>query len=150
MFFNKYDVVHHSIEWKLPWLLLAIGTAFNLLLSPIIAFIEGLGKVKEVALIRFVQQVVHPIVIWGGLVMGTKLFVSGADAILRVLVVGLILVSSPFYKTLRNIWIYKRTECVHYMKEIFHINGVLLLVGLVGILFFSFLILFFLLRKVQR
>ena len=119
MFFNKYDVVHQSIEWKLPWLLLAIGTAFNLLLSPIIAFIEGLGKVKEVALIRFVQQVVHPIVIWGGLVMGTKLFVSGADAILRVLVVGLILVSSPFYKTLRNIWIYKRTECIHYMKEIF-------------------------------
>lgn len=119
LFFNKYDVAHHNIEWKLPWLLLAIGTAFNLLLSPVIAFIEGLGKVKEVAQVRFVQQLIHPIVIWGGLIMGTKLFVSGADAILRVLVVGLILAYSPFYRILKNIWIWHRKECVDYVKEIF-------------------------------
>ncbi len=118
-FFTNYEVQQKSIEWQLPWILLAVGTAFNLLLSPIIAFIEGLGKVKEVAQIRLVQQFMHPIVVWGGLAIGSKLFVSGADAILRVLVVGFIIVKSPFYQVLLNIWKSQKEEKVVYMKEIF-------------------------------
>lgn len=118
-FFERYEIEHNNIEWKLPWILLAIGTAFNLLLSPIIAFIEGLGKVKEVAEIRLVQQFIHPIVIWGGLATGSKLFVSGADAIIRVVIVGIILVKSPFYRILTNIWKYQQDERVSYFKEIF-------------------------------
>lgn len=118
-FFSNYEAEHQSIEWKLPWILLAIGTAFNLLLSPIIAFIEGLGKVKEVAEIRLVQQFIHPIVVWGGLAIGSKLFVSGADAIIRVIIVGIILVKSPFYHLLANIWKYQQNEQVSYSKEIF-------------------------------
>lgn len=119
VFFETYESKHHEIKWQLPWILLAIGTAFNLLLSPIIAFIEGLGKVKEVAQIRFVQQVLHPIVVWGGLSLGSKLFVSGADAVLRVIIVGFILIKSPFYRILRNIWNYQKEERVIYKKEIF-------------------------------
>ncbi len=118
-FFTNYEVQQKSIEWQLPWILLAIGTAFNLLLSPVIAFIEGLGKVKEVAQIRLVQQFMHPVVVWGGLAIGSKLFVSGADAILRVLVVGFIIVKSPFYRMLLNIWKSQSEEKVMYMKEIF-------------------------------
>ncbi len=118
-FFVKYEASHQSVEWQLPWILLAIGTAFNLLLSPILAFIEGLGKVKETAKIRLVQQFIHPIVVWGGLAIGSKLFVSGADAVLRVLVVGVILLKSPFFRLLKNIWWYQQEERVSYMEEIF-------------------------------
>lgn len=117
-FFTAYEFEHLGIQWRIPWVLLAIGTAFNLLLSPIIAFIEGLGKVKEVAQIRLVQQVLHPVVIWGGLTLGSKLFVSGADAILRVVVVGYILIKSPFYRMLRNIWNCQKEERVIYREEI--------------------------------
>lgn len=119
VFFKAYEAEHYGIEWQLPWILLAIGTAFNLLLSPIIAFIEGLGKVKEVAQIRFVQQLLQPIVIWGGLAAGSKLFVLGADAILRVVVVGVILIKSPFYRMLRNIWNSQKEQLVVYKEEIF-------------------------------
>ncbi|MBQ4408551.1 MAG: hypothetical protein II852_16255 [Bacteroidales bacterium] len=118
-FFTGYEAEHQNIEWRLPWILLAVGTAFNLLLSPVMAFIEGLGKVKEIAQIRLVQQVIHPIVVWGGLAIGSKLFVSGADAILRVVVVGLLFVKSPFFKLLKNIWRYQQEERVSYMQEIF-------------------------------
>ncbi|SOE51527.1 Membrane protein involved in the export of O-antigen and teichoic acid [Fibrobacter sp. UWT3] len=118
-FFSKYSAEHRNIEWLLPWLLLAVGTAFNLLLSPITAFLEGLGKVKEVAQLRFVQQVMHPIVVWGGLSIGGKLFVSGADAFVRVFVVAVIIVRSPFFKILKNIWNDYKSEKVLYMKEIF-------------------------------
>ena len=119
IFFTKYSVEHKDIEWFLPWILLAIGTAFNLLLSPITAFLEGLGKVKEVAQLRFVQQIIHPIVVWGGLSIGGKLFVSGADAFIRVFVVAIILIKSPFFKILKNIWMDSGIEKVLYMKEIF-------------------------------
>ncbi|SMG16804.1 lipopolysaccharide biosynthesis protein [Fibrobacter sp. UWB13] len=119
IFFSKYSAEHKDIEWFLPWILLAVGTAFNLLLSPITAFLEGLGKVKEVAQLRFVQQIVHPIVVWGGLSIGGKLFVSGADAFVRVFIVVIIIAKSPFFKILKNIWNDFGSEAVLYMKEIF-------------------------------
>lgn len=118
-FFSKYDATNKPIEWQLPWYLLAVGTAFNLLLSPILAFIEGLGKVKEIAQIRLVQQIVHPVVVWGGLALGGKLFVSGADALLRILVVVVILLKSPFYRILKNIWFDLKVNRISYIKEIF-------------------------------
>lgn len=118
-FFSKYNHSGEGIIWKLPWILLVIGTAFNFLLAPVTAFIEGLGKVKEMAQIRLVQQVIHPIVVWGGLAIGSKLFVSGADAILRVLVVGIIIVRSPFFAMLRTIWREQGPEKIYYKTEIF-------------------------------
>ncbi|MBP5768283.1 MAG: hypothetical protein J6W51_04135 [Fibrobacter sp.] len=119
LFFSMYSEGHKNVEWLLPWLLLAIGTSFNLLLSPITAFLEGLGKVKEVAQLHFIQQIVHPIVVWGGLSIGGKLFVSGADAFIRVFVVAVIIAKSPFFKILKNIWNDARNKKVLYMKEIF-------------------------------
>lgn len=119
VFFSYFKEEQYDVTWKLPWVLLAIGTAFNLLLSPVLAFFEGLGKVKEVAEIRVVQQFVHPVVIWGGLAIGSKLFVAGADAILRVVVVAVILMKSPFYRLLKDIWKNQREDRVLYMKEIF-------------------------------
>ena len=118
-FFSNYQEVWDNIVWKTPWILLAIGTVFNLLIAPIIAFVEGLGKVKEVAQIRFVQQVVHPIVLWGGLILGLKLFVPGIDALLRVLVVAIIIYISPFKRILKNIWNSLSEYRVNYEKEIF-------------------------------
>lgn len=119
VFFTKFKDSNDGVTWTLPWILLALGTAFNLLISPILAFIEGLGKVKEVAQIRLVQQFIHPVVVWGGLALGSKLFVSGADAIIRVVVVAIILVKSSFYSLLKNIWKDLNQERVSYMKEVF-------------------------------
>lgn len=119
VFFTRYQKDNDGVVWALPWLLLAIGTAFNLLLSPVLAFIEGLGKVKEVAEIQLVQQFVHPVCIWGGLAIGSKLFVAGADAVARVLVVVVILIKSPFYRLLKDIWNGLQEERVSYMKEVF-------------------------------
>lgn len=119
VYFNHFGDLSGSISWELPWILLAIGTVFNLFLSPITAFLEGLGKVKEIAQIRLVQQVIHPIVVWGGLAAGSKLFVSGADAVLRVLVVSIILVKSPYFRILKQIWKSIGKETVNYLTEVF-------------------------------
>lgn len=122
LFFNKYNESSEGISWKLPWVLLVVGTAFNFLLAPVIAFIEGLGKVKEMAQIRLVQQIIHPIVVWGGLAIGSKLFVSGADAVLRILVVAIIIYIAPFFKILKGIWNINIKEIISYKNEIFPVQ----------------------------
>lgn len=118
-FFNRYGADDDDVVWKFPWVLLAVGTALNLLLAPILAFIEGLGKVKEVAKVRLYQQCISILVVWGGLILGAKLYVSGINWFIIILLVTSILFFSDFRKLLLNIWNISLTEKVNYRKEIF-------------------------------
>lgn len=118
IFFGKYGS-HDNVTWKFPWILLAIGTALNLLLAPILAFLEGLGKVKEVAKVRLYQQSISLLVVWGGLILGAKLYVSGINWLVIILLVTSILFFSDFRKLLLNIWNVPLTDKVNYRKEIF-------------------------------
>lgn len=118
-FFNHYNTHGKDIDWVLPWIVLVAGTAFNFLIAPITSFVEGLGKVKEMAQIRLIQQVVQPIVVWGGFAFGAKLFVSGMDAILKVSVVFFFILNSQILKMLKSIWKEKVTEIISYKLEIF-------------------------------
>lgn len=119
VFFTKYQVSTENVMWKLPWILLAIGTSINLLIAPILAFLEGLGKVKEVAKIRLYQQCVSLIIVWGGLLWGAKLFVSGINWMVGIMLILILLVCSNFKPILLNIWKLEITERVNYKKEIF-------------------------------
>ena len=119
VFFSKYSVEHKDVQWFLPWMLLSVGTAMNLLIAPIISFLEGLGKVKEVAQMRLAQQIAYPIIVWGGVSVGSKLFVSGADAIMRVFVLVFMIYKFNFFKILKSIWLVNQSEQISYMKEIF-------------------------------
>lgn len=118
IFFGKYGA-HDDVTWKLPWILLAIGTALNLLLAPILAFLEGLGKVTEVAKVRLYQQSISLLVVWGGLILGAKLYVAGINWLVIILLVTSILFFSDFRKLLLNIWYVPLTDKVNYRKEIF-------------------------------
>lgn len=137
LFFGRYGNRSQDVVWLLPWLLLAIGTALNFLIAPILSFIEGLGKVKEVAKIRFIQQFLHPVVVWGGLSIGSKLYVSGADSIIRILVVFIIIFKSPFFKILKNIWDDEGYDKVSYMGEIFPLQWKIALSWISGYFIFQ-------------
>mgnify|MGYP003320981710 CR=1 FL=1 len=117
-FFKKYSDVE-GVTWRLPWILLATSSVINFLTAPINSFMQGLGKVKEIAAIRFFQQLVIPIVVWGGLMFGAKLFVSGLQTTLVVLVNVFYYYKYSFIKLLVNILKQKITDTVRYMQEIF-------------------------------
>ena len=117
VFFTKFGN-HDDIVWRIPWLLLAIGTALNLLLTPILAFIEGLGKVKEVARIRLFQQILSLLIVWTGLFVGAKLLVSGFSCLATVCLIGCVLWRN-FRKLLLGIWHVTLTDKVNYRREIF-------------------------------
>lgn len=119
VFFTKYQDIQLTVKWKIPWILLAIGTSVNLLLAPILAFLEGLGKVKEIAQIRLFQQGIGLLVVWGSLICGAKLFTPGINWCIGIIIIIGILLYSNFRYILINIWNYPITEKVSYKKEIF-------------------------------
>lgn len=119
IFFSYFSVLHNDSVWQSPWCLLALGTVMNFIVTPIVAFIEGLGKVKEVAFFRLIQQGVQPVVLWGGLWAGAGLYVPGLDALTKATVLLLLILYSPVFQTLKSIYKEDVVEKVSYKQEIF-------------------------------
>jgi hypothetical protein len=119
MFFTKYQSATDNVAWKFPWILLAITTSINLLIAPVLAFFEGLGKVKEVAKIRLIQQSIGLIIVWGGLFCGAKLYVNGINWLMSIIIVLTLIWSSNLKSIFVNIWKTKIIERVNYKIEIF-------------------------------
>lgn len=118
VFFSHFYKAEAPINWLFPWLLISFGTTLYFMLSPFIAFIEGLGKVKEVAKIRLVQQVITMLVMWSGLFFGLKLYVGGVGTMISVSILSYFILRE-FLPVFRNIYSTKITERVSYRDEIF-------------------------------
>ncbi|MCW3093061.1 MAG: hypothetical protein JWP81_4130 [Ferruginibacter sp.] len=117
IFFNRYGTSNGRVSWAGPWILLAAGTSINLIFSPIVAFLQGLGKVKEIARIQLIILFFRLSVVCIGLILGAKLFVLGLSSFIGVLFLGL-LVATKFKNTFTNIWKTEIVERVIYRKEI--------------------------------
>ena len=118
IYFNRYNTTGGTVSWGAPWILLAVGTGINLIISPIIAFVQGLGKVKEIAKIQLILQVFKLSIVWGGLILGAKLYVLGLSSFMGIFIYTLI-IAVKYRKLLTNIWRTVIVEKVHYRKEIF-------------------------------
>lgn len=118
IFFNYYYKSERYVDWYLPWVLLSIGTTLNFLISPSLAFLEGLGKVKDIAEIRVFQQLASLFILWLGLIFGFKLYVAGISSIFGVIVLFFYLIKR-FLPLLRNIYKRNIVEKVSYKVEIY-------------------------------
>lgn len=118
VFFSVYYKSDIEIGWRIPWILLVIGTVMNFVVAPLSSFLEGLGKVKDIAKIRFIQQVVTQMVVWGGLLGGLKLYVVILGPFLNVIIFTYF-VWKRYRKILLTLFNQKITKRVSYMKEIF-------------------------------
>lgn len=118
-FFNSYGKNDGIVEWQIPWVILSITTSLSLMVSPILAFLEGLGRVKEVAKIRMAQQMVQLAFVLLFFSVGFKLFSSPLAAILAFAIVPLWIVLSEKRKLLIFIWNKLDQWHVNYSIEIF-------------------------------
>lgn len=118
VFFGHYYKAEAKVVWQLPWVFLSITTILHFLMSPFVAFIEGLGKVKEVAKIRLIQQLVSMIFVWGALLGGLKLYAGAVSAFIGVSIL-IYLITRGFLPILRNLRKVIITERVSYKGEIF-------------------------------
>jgi len=118
VFFAKYG--HEAnVTWELPWVILVINTCFSFVLAPIFSFLEGLGRVKAIAKLRVVQQLVSLIILWTMLSLGGKLYSGPIAGIGSLGVTLVILVFSDFKKILIKIWNLHDKWKVNYKSEIF-------------------------------
>ncbi len=108
-----------NISWQIPWLLLCIASAANLFLSPLIAFIQGIGKVKYIALMRLVAQVVSLLSVWGLLLAGGKLYSPAISSLSLCLISSLFVFSASNIRIIKQLWKTSLTEVVSYKNEIF-------------------------------
>lgn len=118
-FFMRYGEQDESVDWLAPWLILSIISGLALMFSPIYAMLEGLGKVKEVAKIRLVQQTAQLISLFSFLSLGFKLFSSPLAGCVSALIPMLYIFFSHNKKLLFNIWSELREWGVNYRVEIF-------------------------------
>lgn len=117
LFFQKFNNAT-NINWVIPWILLAVGTSLNLLISPIIAFLQGIGKIKEIASFQFIIQLIRLLVVWVGLFYGFGLYILGISSICYFILFTIIILFK-YLKLLKNIF---KIEIIHkiiYFKEIF-------------------------------
>ena len=120
LFFEEYGKEHSGIVyWKIPWLLICIGTAIKLFQSPLSSIFMGLGMVKEMSKISLYQQITIPLVTWIGLFLGAKLYVVGISYILSCFVWQLYVQKSGLMNILMNLLKVQIDERVSYVKEIF-------------------------------
>ncbi|WP_051691887.1 lipopolysaccharide biosynthesis protein [Pedobacter borealis] len=118
-FFNKYGKGNIDVNWHIPWVILSITTSLSLMVSPILAFFEGLGNVKEVAKIRMIQQVVQLSFVLILFSLGYKLFSAPVAAILSFTIVPIWIFFGNKRKLLTFIWHRLGNWHVNYRLEIF-------------------------------
>jgi O-antigen/teichoic acid export membrane protein len=119
IFFSRYDTSGGSVEWIFPWILLSLTTTLAFLVNPVLAFLEGLGKVKQVARMRLIQQLTTTLTLWSCLILNTRLYAAGAGGYIGLLVIAILVFSGKYRKLLAFIWKKLTNERVIYRKEVF-------------------------------
>ena len=118
-YFNRFDTTDGTVSWKWPWILIAISSAISLFQSPLSAILTGLGKVKEVNQIIFLQQFYNPILHWILLACGLNLYVLGIGSLAAVTIWFVIANKMGLLKILVNLLKEQVTEKIRYFEEIF-------------------------------
>jgi O-antigen/teichoic acid export membrane protein len=137
IFFTKYNS-RSLIDWKGPYVILCLTTSCFLVIDPILAFLEGLSKVKEVARFRLVQQTTYIVLVIVLLVSGFKLYSGAIASFMSFVSVLVMLLSSSFVKLMSRIYKLKSTWIVSYKKEIFPYQWKIALSWVSGYFIFQF------------
>ena len=63
-FFSTHHQTTVQVEWQLPWTFAVLATIFTFQMDPIFSFLEGCGRIAEVARMRFTQAVAGTLMAW--------------------------------------------------------------------------------------
>lgn len=118
-FFTNFGLQDGNIVWQTPWVIVSLGTAFSLVITPMFSFLEGIGKVKDVAMLRFFQISIQLIFLTLGLFFELKLFAYPIANLVSIVILVFLVIFSDKIDILKNIWRVKGIHKIDYKKEIF-------------------------------
>lgn len=119
VYFSHYEISHSDISWRIPWLLICLGTSVKMIQSPFISIFKGLGKMEQMCKITFYQQLIIPLFTWVGLVCGLKLYVVGISYLISVLIWQIYVWTTGMANIIIVLYKEPISDKVKYMKEIF-------------------------------
>lgn len=79
-FFSGVNTNNLASDWALPWVILVATTGGMLVMTPFLAFLEGIGFVKWVTRLRLLQALAGALFSWGCLINGSALWATLALA----------------------------------------------------------------------
>jgi O-antigen/teichoic acid export membrane protein len=118
-FFNTYNKNNHAVEWQSPWVILSLTTALNFLVDPILAFLDGVGRIKAMSKIRLWQKATNVVLLYSLLIFDFKLYSSAIASLISVILTFVLIFCSPNFKFLNLIWNAKDEWVINYYREIF-------------------------------
>ncbi|MGM9476208.1 lipopolysaccharide biosynthesis protein [Pedobacter sp. GSP4] len=113
--FNNNDV----INWKMPWLILCLATAVNLIIDPILAFLDGIGFIADMSRTRLIQKTSNIVLLFGFLLAGFGLYAAALASLISISINGFQIIFSPKFSLLKILWKSIGTNIISYSKEIF-------------------------------
>lgn len=117
-FFSSYSNNDH-VQWQMPWVILCLATSLNLFIDPILAFIDGLGEVKDMAKVRMVQKTTNVILLFIFFILGFRLYSAALASMISILINYFQIIFSTRRIKLVAIWKQKGEATINYMTEIF-------------------------------
>ena len=118
-FSNNLKLQSTNIIWRSPWILLAISVIINFIISPLFAFIQGLGMVAKVAKIRLIQQLLVMTGTWALFLLDFKLYILGIANLIGVIYLVISFYKEKIYLIFLNLYSVVITHKISYFKEIF-------------------------------
>lgn len=119
VYFACFSKNEGSVSWVVPWMLICVSTAIKIFQAPFSSVLMGMGFVKQMNKIIFYQQLIIPITMWIGLILGLKLYVLGIGYLLSVLLWTFMIWRDKSCQILFGLYNYKVTERICYVNEIF-------------------------------
>jgi hypothetical protein len=62
------------VSWRLPWIAVVLATTLTFQMDPLFAFLEGCGRIHQVARMRFTQALTGSLMAWTALALRQGLF----------------------------------------------------------------------------
>jgi hypothetical protein len=73
-FFHAHRQPGVPVSWQLPWIAVVLATTFTFQIDPLFAFLEGCGRIHQVARMRFTQAFAGSLMAWTALLLHHGLF----------------------------------------------------------------------------
>ncbi|MPL93526.1 hypothetical protein SDC9_39658 [bioreactor metagenome] len=137
-YFNKFGLKYPDVNWQLPWFLVSLGASLNLLISPWMAVLQGMNKVKEMAKIALIKQIIIISATWISLVIGAQLYILAINLLVGFFVLIILYLNTPFPKLLYNTFKHKITNKISYWNEIFPFQWKIAISWVSGYFIFQF------------
>jgi hypothetical protein len=73
-FFHSHHQPGVPVSWQLPWITAVLATTLTFQMDPLFAFLEGCGRIHQVARMRFTQAFAGSLMAWTALLLHHGLF----------------------------------------------------------------------------